>query len=355
MTTISRRHFLTIWTMAVVLLALATAFGSLGADERELRDASAARDADLSKRVRRLVDAFKLPLQDTVAEDQLGLFLIDVINSDVKSVAQEPLPGYRHCGSPSWSDDGRQIIFDATPGTNWSKTHLLTIGVVGGNRKVTDLGPGNCPALSPDGKRIAFLLNGGAVPDARPGIWVMNADGSNRRFLWQGSGILRWSPDGERLLIVSFSNPARLTMLDVKTAVATSVRIAGQSIYSLPSWAGDGRTLVAIITAGIVLVDVTTPEQSQVTRVLWRKGDGPNATPVHPVYHAQSGRCVFVGRDKNSVALYEFQTDRGKTPKRLEPDFDDTRLASLAFSPDGRFVLFCSERLLGAVDDRRGE
>ena len=355
MKSIPRRHLLTLWTMAIVLSGLATPIDSFGADEQSPTDGAAARNANLSKRGRRLVDTIKQPVQDQVVDGRLGLFLIDVINSEVKSVAEEPLPGYHHCGSPSWSDDGGQIVFDATPGRSWSKTHLLALGVVNGKRKLTDLGPGNCPALSPDGKRIAFLLNGGAVPGAQPGIWVMNSDGSDRRRLWQGSGNPKWSPDGGRLLIVSFSNPVRLTILDVKTTKTTSVQLAKQSIYSVPSWAGDGRTLVAIIEAGIVLVDVTAPEQARIMQLLWRKGDGPNVTPIHPVYFPESRRCVFVGQEKNGMALYEFQTDQGKTPKRLEPDVDDKRIASLAFSPDGRFVLFCSERLLASPDDRQRE
>jgi hypothetical protein len=100
---------------------------------------------------------------------------------------------------------------------------------------------------------------------------------------------------------------------------------------------------------------VTTPERAHVSQVLWRKGDGANVTPVHPVYDAQSSRCVFVGRDKNGMALYEFRTDQAETPRRLEPDRYDKRIASLAFSPEGRFVLFCSDRLLGDADDTRGE
>jgi len=329
-------------TQALVLLAVTTAADSLAAD------------LDLSQRVRQLVEASKTPPPDHDDNARLGVYTIDVINSEVKSIAQEPLPGFRHCGSPSWSDDGRRILFDATPGTTWSKTHLFAFGTSGGIRKVTDLGPGNCPTLSPDGKHIAFLLNGGAVPDAKPGIWIMNADGSDRRHLWQSYGIPKWSPDGGRLLVVSFSNPVLLTMVDVKTAQATSIKLAGQKFHSAPSWAGDGRTIVAVIEAGIVLIDVTTAERSRVTRILWRKGDGSDLTPTHPVYDKKSNRCVFVGRDNKGKALYEFQADAGKTPKRLEPDGGDSRLASLAFSPDGRFVLFCSERLILSTADKPG-
>ena len=98
MKSIPRRHSLTSWTMAIVLSGLATPIDSFGADEQSPTDGAAARNANLSKRVHRLVDTIKQPVQDQVVDGRLGLFLIDVINSEVKSVAEEPLPGYHHCG-----------------------------------------------------------------------------------------------------------------------------------------------------------------------------------------------------------------------------------------------------------------
>src|SRR5262249_55751177 len=56
------------------------------------------------------------------------------------------------------------------------------------------------PSFSPDDKRVAFLLNPNAVPNAVPGIWVMQADGSERRRAGE-YGIPLWSPDGRQFLI----------------------------------------------------------------------------------------------------------------------------------------------------------
>ncbi len=51
------------------------------------------------------------------------------------------------------------------------------------------------PEWSPDGQRIAFAMTQGASP----GVNMMNADGSNLRFLVDG-GFHKWSPDGTELV-----------------------------------------------------------------------------------------------------------------------------------------------------------
>jgi hypothetical protein len=51
-----------------------------------------------------------------------------------------------------------------------------------------------------------------------------------------------------------------------------------------------------------------------------------------------------VGRDPKGQALYVFEP--GKAPRRLEPQRPlDPKIASLALSPDGQYMLFAAERL----------
>ena len=277
--------------------------------------------------------------------ERLGLHRIDIATQTVASVATEPNPGLAYCGSPTWLQDGR-IFFDATPGMKWNRTRLMTVDASDKTSTLTDLGPGNCPAPSPDGQRVAFLLNPGAVPDAKPGIWLMQADGTDRRRLSPIYGIPKWSPDGRFLLVISFSNPCELALLDVETGQHHPVQPAGYEFRSVPSWGGDGDTLVAVIRSAaglqIALIDIRDPGQARIKQVLWQRGDGDNADPTYPVYSAAANRCAFVGREENGSALYVLEPERPPVPRRLEAVRSSGKIASLAFSPEGRHLLFCS-------------
>ncbi len=189
----------------------------------------------------------RYPAQPSKSNDKLGLYLLDIDRGVATLVAQEPAPGLTHCGSARWSSDGKRILFDATPGSNWDQTHLFAVDPGETRPRITDLGPGNCPSPSPDGKQIAFLLNSGSVQDAQAGLWIMNADGSGRRHL--GSyGRPFWSPDNRHLLIVSFSDPCRLTLMDVQAGKTRPVLVPGLDVRSIPSWVNPNTIVAALGT-----------------------------------------------------------------------------------------------------------
>ena len=295
----------------------------------------------------RLVEQLKKhPALPSEKKERYGLYLIDVDRGTVTLIADEPSPGLTHCGSARWSRDGKRVLFDATPGNKWNQTHLFAIDAGEGRPKMTDLGPGNCPSPSPDGKLVAFLLNPGAVPDAESGLWIMNADGSGRRHL--GSfGRPYWSPDNRQLLIVSFSDPCRLSLMDVETKKVRPVEIPGQQVSSIPSWV-DQNTLVATIGTGderaIALVNVTNPEQGKIKEVLREKDGKPKVIPAYPVYLDRPQLGFFVNANPRGMSLYSIQQGEAARPKRVERDGFDKLIAEIAPSPDGRYLIFCSDR-----------
>ena len=289
------------------------------------------------------------PPEASTGADRVGLYMIDVTNGEVVLVADRPHPGLTQCGSPAWSNDGRRIVYDATPGTQFNLSHLEAIGLAAGRPAVTDLGAGNCPTFSPTDDRIAFLLNPGAVPNAETGVWMMQADGSERRLL--GSyGVPKWSPHGRQLMVISFSTPREVTVMDARPEKSGVLRIPDHQIFSVANWAGDG-TIVAIIgpeadAAGtaIALIDVNDPSHGKIKEVLWKKENDPAVKIYYPVYSAMTRRCVFVREEPKGMALYAFQHGRPDPPRRLEPEGFDRRITGLAYSPDGRYVLFSSDR-----------
>ena len=149
--------------------------------------------------------------------------------------------------SPSYSPDGETILFtmprpcgSCAPSTGkddaqvWS---LWSIPSSGGEPTIVlrDAGFGE---YSPDGSTIAYTrISGGGE---RGGLWIANADGSDRRQLLAGELIFpRWSPDGTRIAYGD-EGESRTYVFDVATGETTSV--AGVS--SWPEWVDDDTLLL---------------------------------------------------------------------------------------------------------------
>src|SRR5262249_15293100 len=177
-----------------------------------------------ARAVGRLVEQLERhPVPPKDDPERVGLYLMDLTDGRVTLIADQPAPGLTQCGSSTWPHDGRRILFDATPGTQWNLTRLKAIGLGDSRPTVTDLGTGNCPPFSPTDDRIAFLSNADGVPT---GVWLMNADGSDRRLLG-AYGVPRWSPHGGQLMIVSFGNPRQVTIMDANPDKSGALELPG--------------------------------------------------------------------------------------------------------------------------------
>lgn len=106
---------------------------------------------------------------------------------------------------PTWSPDGRRIVFCSTRGG----AYAIWVMDAGGNHLTqlttphgTSFPYSNIPTYSPDGSKIAFWSG----VDLGPGqIWVMNPDGSNRKQVTHPPAGVNcdepaWSPDGRKIV-----------------------------------------------------------------------------------------------------------------------------------------------------------
>src|SRR5919108_519487 len=107
------------------------------------------------------------------------------------------------------------------------------------------------PAVSRDGRRIAFVRDGNQ-------LWVMNADGSGQRSLGVQVDVVKsWSPDGKRIAYAGDSANSQVARtIDVANADGThprkvfSVRRLRHTVsVILPRWSPDGR-LVSFLADG---------------------------------------------------------------------------------------------------------
>ncbi len=304
--------------------------------------------------VNRLADVLKRqqPRRGPALGDRNQLYMVDLVAGGTTLVADEPLPGLTWCGSPDWSHDGTRIVFDASPGTDWGHAHVMSIEIRDARPKFTDLGPGNCPAFSPDDKKIVFMLNPGAQEGADAGVWVMEADGSQRHRAGE-FGNPSWSPDGRQLLVNGFEDFPASTMMNIEKMTEAPLWLQGYRVFSWPSWAGPGRLVAALATAGkdeadtVAILDVSDAGEAKIVEVLWKRGEELDVAPGWPVYFAEERRCYFSGVDDNKRTLYSVELKESRRAKPVSAKGPDEELGGFAafpygpftFSPDGRYLL----------------
>jgi Tol biopolymer transport system component len=103
---------------------------------------------------------------------------------------------------PSWSPDGKQIVFYKKTGEYF---HLWIMDADGGNMTEFTSGKYNAiePAWSPDGKKIAYSADSAGNYD----IWVQNVDGTEltQLTIHDGyDGAPAWDPGGEYIYFHSY-------------------------------------------------------------------------------------------------------------------------------------------------------
>ncbi len=133
---------------------------------------------------------------------------IFVLPADGGTPRQVTSGAYNHGGSLSWTPDSRAIVFSANrgdPDFDVRDSNVFEVSVESGElTQLTDrFGPDGGPAVSPDGRRIAYT----GYDDRYQGyqvshLYVMNRDGSGSRMvtdLDRSVGSLEWSGDGTRI------------------------------------------------------------------------------------------------------------------------------------------------------------
>jgi TolB protein len=143
--------------------------------------------------------------------------------------------------SPGWASRGILVYASYKLGNPYIFSHELSSGA----RKAVARYPGDnySPAVSPDGRRVAMILNKGGSPD----LYVSNIDGTGLKELTQtreAESSPCWSPDNQTICFVSRDGgAAALYTISASGGKRRPLPISGAPNPTEPDWSPDGKWL----------------------------------------------------------------------------------------------------------------
>lgn len=283
-------------------------------------------------------------LQSVESTDALGqvresptVWLMDADGANARKLLR--FPDYYWHGSAVFSRDGKWIAFDGTE-SRVRAAHIFKVASDGRKMTIQDLGPGRVPSWSKGDSKIAFYSYGEERDGIKAGIWVMNADGKNRKWLCEGQRP-KWSPDGTKIAYASDHEGERSVYI---YEMGQSRRVLHEEFESIagPNWSPDGKQLIFVGGRNgqkeLVIFSATGSEDWMKVRLKGQIGWVPSWSP--------DGKSILIWlrRDNGASWLHTVNPNTDDKLVLLKGQEDTFFNSDASWSPDGTTIAFTSDR-----------
>jgi Tol biopolymer transport system component len=184
----------------------------------------------------------------------IHIYVMNADGSGVRAVTS----GEGYDRNPSFSPDGRQVVFDRMIGSGRPQVFIVNTDGTGLRQLTENTSSNSDPVFAPNGKWIAFVSNRDHdVKTDRSDIFSMRPDGSNQRVLIDGprnESEPDISPDGRRIAFAS--NRVQGSHIYVARSNGSGVRALTHgsktkschftACYFSPAWAPDGKHIALL-------------------------------------------------------------------------------------------------------------
>jgi len=226
------------------------------------------------------------------------------------------------------------VMFGLIAAYSWSKSPKLTAPA---QQSLISTFPGSHrkASFSPDGQKIAFTNTVDSVPQ----IWIKNLAQGELQEITSGEDAAdrpRWSPRNDQIVYTRRSQGTN-SIWSIPSVGGTSNKVVegGRN----PNWSWDGARLVFERGYDIWTANADGGDQSKV------EGVPPTdhlLTDRMPAFSPDGALIAFFQKSKGPHGDYWVIPTEGGQARRLT--FDDSFGGAPAWTPDGRFIVFPSQR-----------
>ena len=220
---------------------------------------------------------------------------------------------------PAFSPDGSTLLFASNRDTHFN-LYLKPLGTDVLTQITSNIGEVSSATFSPDGKQIVFSNSIDGKPSS---LWIVGRDGKNAQLLYEGTGNIAspvWAPNGKSIAF-AMSSPTDLQSYEVYIMDADTKTIlpvtkgALQNTGGSVDWSPDGRFLLLFAGVSgnhnIYTFDIVSGAVKQLT------DSGNNAAPAY----SPDGRwIVFNSQRKNDTANIFIMRADGSDVRELTSD-----------------------------------